>query len=58
MADEVSIELEHTKRSDTQHALWTAVLYSTIGTVLVAAESPRLGRRETGLRAPMAPSML
>ena len=49
MADGVSIVIEHTKRSDTQRALWTAVL--------VAAVTSRKAR-ETGLRAPMTPSML
>ena len=49
MADGVSIVLEHPQRSVTQRALWTAVL--------VALQSS-LGRRETGLRAPMTPSML
>ena len=30
MADGVSIVLEHTKRSDTQRALWTAVLVAAV----------------------------
>ena len=30
MADEVSIVLEHTKQSDTQGALWTAVLVAAV----------------------------
>ena len=50
MADGVSIVLEHTKRSDTQRALWTAVL--------VAAVTSWKARDRFRLRALMTPSML
>ena len=49
MADAVSIVLEHTKQSDTQGALWTAVLVAAVTSWKAT---------DTSLRTPMSPSML